>query len=135
MKKFLSVAMALVLVVCAVISLSSCSDDRLPRGKYVSASNSDVYIVVSGKKLDMTSSITGCTVTIKFTHEIIVNSDSTKSISLTYTGASYKGGTEEARKQADEWVKTTFAKDEPTVTDLITGKDYFTLFNITFYKR
>ena len=136
MKKFLAVATAILLAVCAVVSLSACSADNcLPRGKYINSKNPDVYIVVSGEKFDMTSSITGCTVTIQFTHEIIVNSDSTKSLSLTYIGVSYKGGSEEARKQAHEWVETTFSKDEPTVLDLITGENYFTFLGITFFKQ
>jgi hypothetical protein len=136
MKRFIAVATAIILVVCAVASLSACSaDSRLPGGKYISANNPDVYIVVSGKKFEMTSSITGCIVTIKFTHEIIENSDSTKSISLTYSDVSYKGGTEAARKQADEWVKSMFSVDEPTVLDLITGDKYFTFLGITFYKQ
>lgn len=134
MKKFLSVATALVLVVCAVLSFSACSDDRLPRGKYVSASNSDVSIVVSGKKLDMTSEFSDGSVTIHFTHEIIKGSSS-KSISMTYLGVSYEGDSKVEYMESLEWIESMFAKDEPTVVDLVMGKDYFTLFNITFYKR
>ena len=136
MKKILAVAIAILLVVCTVASLSACSaDNRLPNGKYISAHDPDVYIVVSGKKLEMTSSITGCIVTIKFTHEVIENDDSTKSLSLTYTGVSYKGGTDAAREQADEWIESMFSKDEPTVLDLITGDKYFTFLGITFYEQ
>jgi len=134
MKKFLSVAIAILLVVCAVVSFSSCSDSRLPRGKYVSASNSDVYIVVSGKKLDMTSKFPDGSVTIHFTHEII-KGDSSKSLSMTYLGVSYEGKRKPEYESSLEWIESMFAKDEPTVVEFVKGKDYFTLFNITFYKR
>ena len=134
MKKFLSVATALLLVVCAVLSLSACSDDRLPRGKYVSASNSSVSIVISGKKLDMTSEFDDGSVTIHFTHEIIRSNDSI-SLSMTYLGVSYEGDSKIEYMDSLEWIESMFKKDEPTIVEFVKGKNYFTLFNITFYKQ